>query len=363
MRRARSWAWWVAGAGLLVLGALLAGAPGAEGPPLDPDSTSPLGTKALVDTLRELDVAVTVVAGAPAPDATTALLLVDDLPPRTRARLASWVEAGGRLVVADPRSPLNPAPPADRPPLPDDTLERDCALPALSQVERVVVPAAMLLEPGPSATACFRREGGAWLVVTPRGGGQVVSLGGPLAFVNRELASADNAVLAVALLAPEPADRVVVLQPPGPGEGDRSLVDLVPGRVKLALAQLVVAFLVVVAWRARRLGRPVAEAEPVTVSGSELVVAVGELLQRARARGPAAAALRDDLRRHLAVRLGLPAAAPPETVAGVVAARTGLAEAEVAEVLSPGDPPDEAALVRLAQRVERVRQDVTHAAR
>src|SRR6266581_6954843 len=73
-------------------------------------------------------------------------------------------------------------------------------------------------------------------------------------------------------------------------------------RVRLAMWQLVVAFAVLVLWRARRLGRPVAEAQPVQIPGSELVVAVGNLLQRARGRGQAAGLLTDDLRRTLAER-------------------------------------------------------------
>ena len=92
-----------------------------------------------------------------------------------------------------------------------------------------------------------------------------------------------------------------------------------PG-VRLALWQLVVAFVLLALWRARRLGRPVAEPQPVQLPGAELVVAVGNLLQRAKGRGQAAGLLTDDLRRSLAERLGLPPSAPADQVADAVAA-------------------------------------------
>ena len=60
-------------------------------------------------------------------------------------------------------------------------------------------------------------------------------------------------------------------------------------------------------WKGRRLGRPVAETQPVQIAGSELVVAVGNLMQKAGRPEAAASQLRDDLRRDLTSRLGLAA--------------------------------------------------------
>jgi hypothetical protein len=358
--------WAVLAAAVAVIAAATA-APGDDGPALDPTSTGPPGTKGLVDTLRELGVAVEVSDGAPAPQATTALVLVDAFGDAERAAVERWARAGGRLVVADPDSPLNPARSvADRGfafPSVDADLRRDCALPALRDVQVVRAPAPVRMQVPPDAAACFLDGDGAWLVATPLGRGTVVSLGGPLALTNAVLDEADNAVLAVSLLAPTAGDRVAILRPPPPGGGRETLGDLVSPRVWLALVQLGVAFLVLAAWRARRLGRPVLEPQPVQVAGSELVVAVGELLQRARAREQAAALLRDDLRREVARRLGLPAGLPPEAVARAVAARTGLPPAEVAGALAGGPPGDEDALVRLARQVEAVREEVTHAGR
>jgi hypothetical protein len=103
----------------------------------------------------------------------------------------------------------------------------------------------------------------------------------------------------------------------------------------------------------------VVEPQPVQLPGAELVVAVGNLLQRAKGRGQAAGLLTDDLRRSLAERLGLPPTAPPDLVADTVAARTGIPRERVLRTLSPTTPRDEAELVALSQAVDDVRREVT----
>jgi hypothetical protein len=186
-----------------------------------------------------------------------------------------------------------------------------------------------------------------------------VRLGGASVLVNQELGEADNAVLLASLLAPTAATAVQVLRPPLPGGGSAGLGDLVAPRVRLALWQLVVAFVLLAVWRARRLGRPVTEPQPVQIPGAELVVAVGNLLQRAKGRGQAAGLLTDDLRRSLAQRLGLPPSAPPDQVADAAAQRTGIPRGRVLRALTPTTPRDEAELVALSQAVDTVRREVT----
>jgi hypothetical protein len=307
---------------------------------------------------------VSVQSEAPDPSTSTALLLDDGLDDEARGRVADWVRAGGTLVVTDVRSPLSPVVPTRSTELAfvEPELRRDCALPAVRQVQRLDVPGAVLQQVPDGATGCFRagRDHEAYLVVVPVGEGAVVALGGAGFLVNAKLDDADNGVLAVSLLAPTRSERVVVLRPPAPGEGDRGLLDLVTQRWKLAVLQLAVAFGVLVLWRSRRLGRPVLEPQPVPLAGSELVVAVGELLQRAKGRDQAASVLRDDLRRWLAERLGLPPATPAEVVAEAVGASpsSDLTADEVRAVLAGGRPADEDGLVALAHGVESVRRRV-----
>jgi Domain of unknown function (DUF4350) len=358
VRRAAPWVAVLLG---VLLVALVGGRREDEGNPLDPASPAPLGTKALVEVLRELGARVTVSAELPDQGTATALLLSDDLTPARREGLLAWVRQGGTLVVADPGSGVTPAEPAGNTTvgLLDAQIERRCQVPALREVARVSAPGGVVFEVPPGASGCFPRNDGAWLLVQPLGAGDVVRLGGASALVNQELGEADNGVLVASLLAPSPGTATLVLRPPLPGGGAAGLGDLVAPRVRLALWQLAVAFVVLALWRARRLGRPVAEPQPVQIPGSELVVAVGNLLQRARGRGQAAGVLGDDLRRALAERLGLPPSAPADQVADAVAARTGIPRERALRALSPTTPRDEAELVALSQTIDAVRREVT----
>ena len=353
---------WVA----VVLGLALVVAVGGqredEGNPLDPASPGPLGTKGLVEVLRELGGRVDVSADDPGSATDVALLLSDDLTPGRRQGLLDWVAGGGTLVVADPSSGVTEVEQVGttRIGLLDAELQRRCAVPALADVGRVAAPGGVVfgIPEGAGGRACFPRNDGAWLLIQPVGAGTVVRLGGASVLVNENLGEADNGVLLASLLVPAEGTTVQVLQPPLPGGGTAGLGDLIAPRVRLALWQLVVAFVLLALWRARRLGRPVAEPQPVQLPGAELVVAVGNLLQRAKGRGQAAGLLTDDLRRSLAERLGLPASAPPDQVADTVAARTGIPRDRVLRTLTHPAPRDEAELVALGQAVDTIRREV-----
>lgn len=346
-------------AAAVVVAALLTGGSTREGPPLDPASAGPDGTRALVDVLTELGVDVRVTA-APQPSDPIALLLTDHLDDDAAADLRRWVRDGGTLVVADHRSEFTPevVDSANIGPL-EASLPRSCDAAALAAVERVAVPGGVLYgEPAAGAVGCFARADGFWLVATPEGEGTVVALGGAGALTNAALGRADNGLLAAALLAPEPGGSVAFLPPATPGAGDASLADLIADRVWLALLQLGIAFAVVVAWRARRLGAPVGEPQPVQIAGSELVTAVGHLLQRTDARDQAARLLRDDLRRDLTDRLGLPVDSSAEAVAAAVARRTGRHTEGLATLLTGAAPSGEEALVALAGDLAAARRAV-----
>ncbi len=345
------------GLGVLVLvAAVLTARPPQGGLPLDPSSTGADGTKAVVLLLEQLGADVATGVAAPSDDTDVALLLRDGLDAPAREAVQSWVRSGGVLVVSDPRSDLSPRRARAQPlTLVDATLAPDCKVAALADVGRVVAAGPATYEVPPGGTGCFRRGDGAWLVVRDEGAGSIVAVGGPAFLTNGGLGEADNAVLAAALLAPRPGTRVDVLTLALPGGGDQRLSDLVPRRVRLALLQLAIAFGVVVAWRARRLGRPVSEPAAVRVPGSELVLAVGNLWQRTAARRRAATALRDDLRHTLRQRLGLGADADDDAVVDAAAARTGAPADALRAALAGRDPAGDAEFVDLARRIESLR--------
>ena len=356
---------------LLVAGVLLIGVVSrsgrTEGEPLDPRSTTELGARALVLLLERNDASVRLGGEALPPEGSTAVLLRDELNEDETERLEGWVRDGGTLVVADPLSSFSPAVGGSSADLfdpeseDDELLRPQCSLPVVRGITRIRVSAAAPYRRRPGQVGCFPVRGGHYLMARSEGQGTVVALGGGGPFVNSQLDEEDNAVLAVALMAPEPGAVVTIVEPSVLGGGRKSLTELVSRRVKDGLWQLLVAFAVFAAWRARRLGRPVLEPQPVQIAGSELVVAVGNLLQQGRRREAAAAMLRSSLRRTLSDRLGVPGDAPSSAFAAAASARAGVAPDEVDVALSPVPPADDAALVRLAQSVETLRNEVTHA--
>ncbi len=307
---------------LLALG-FLVDPPPSDGPPLDPASAAPAGTKALVETIRALGADVSVSSSAPVAQDDVVVVLQDDLKPEMRGAISDWVARGGTLVVADPDSELAPAKPAKE--SESDSIGPDlapgCDLAAMDRIDGVSAPGATLFDVATDAVGCFPGGARSWMVVTTEGLGTVVGLGGPGALVNREITKADNALLVATLLAPTRSERVVIMQPPLPGGGRQGLGELIPDGIRWALMQFGVAFLVAAAWRARRLGPPVVESLPVVLPASDLVAAVGDLNQRARTHEHAAAVLRSDLRRTLSSRFGLPAEAPALVLAQAVAAQ------------------------------------------
>jgi hypothetical protein len=214
---------WVA----VVLGLALVVAVGGqredEGNPLDPASPGPLGTKGLVEVLRELGGRVAVSAAGPGATTEVALLLSDDLTPGRRQGLLDWVARGGTLVVADPSSGVTEVEQvgSTRIGLLDAELQRRCPVPALAGVGRVAAPGGVVfgIPEGAGGRACFPRNDGAWLLIQPVGAGTVVRLGGASVLVNEHLGEADNGVLLASLLVPAEGTAVQVLQPPLPGGG------------------------------------------------------------------------------------------------------------------------------------------------
>lgn len=144
----------------------------------------------------------------------------------------------------------------------------------------------------------------------------------------------------------------------GERPSDNPLWTAFPAWFWALLLQLALAALLVVLWRARRLGPPVPEPLPVTVRSAETVLGRARLYQRAGARGPAAQTLRAAALARLLTRLNLPPTTPPAEVAGRVAAYAG-GTPEQAEELLYGDPPTtDQELLELARSLDRVTRTV-----
>lgn len=357
----------------VVVGVLLIGGGPSTDRPLDPRSHEPDGTSALVALLRELGSEVALDADRPDAATDVALLLRDRLGDGETADVQRWIRRGGTLVVIDPTSSFAPrnadgrvlgdlgdlGGPSD-PGVALDVGSCDVAPLQRDGITAIEVPGPVApYEVAPSAQSCFGDGDTAYVVATRDGAGTVVALAGSGIATNRALADADNAPVLATLLAPTGDTRLSVLDPPSPAPtGEETLWGAVPTGVKRALAQLALAFVVYAVWRARRLGRPVQEAQPVAVASSELVAAVGGLLERTGSTQHAADLLRAELHRELVAQLGLPPDLPPGAFSRIVAARSGLDAERLEFAVGPRPVDTDQELVNVAQAIDVVRKEV-----
>jgi hypothetical protein len=363
-------------------------------PPFDVDSSRPEGLRAVRLLLEERGVAVdrapssglldgsvtpgpgdAVVMMAPSvadPDEVEAaeqlagdgVLVVFGEPP------ADVADDGLRYSAVDEAAMLGGRALADERPLPVSPGTCDIAeLEGLGDIDAAFAWAVSL----PGDQQCYSEEGGAHFWRSGRGPGSVVTLSSPFLWANARLQPRKeeggpplaNGATAIRILGS--ADRVTFIDPvPSPGatpSGDQDPIALMPLPVKLALAQLLGAFVLFVWWRSRRLGPPVAERMPVEVAGSELVGAVGDLMRRRGNAERAAASVRADTRRVLAERLGLGHEPDPRALVAVVAERTGRDPDQVGSALY-GDPAAPVsgsdALVASLRTLDTIRQEVLH---
>ncbi|MEV7807322.1 DUF4350 domain-containing protein [Microbispora sp. NPDC088329] len=216
----------------------------------------------------------------------------------------------------------------------------------------------------PGSTGCYPAGDGHTLVRYTTDGHTVTVLGDASFMTNLRLAEDGNAALALNLAGARP--KLVWLAEPddpaeagaGTDEQTRSLGDLIPGGVKWAVLQLVVAVAVAALWRGRRLGPVVVERLPVVVRAAETVEGRGRLYRSRRARDRAALALRAAAADRLAPRLGLPTTATAEEVAVAAAARTGRDPEPVLALLCGPPPGDDTALVALAAHLDTLERQV-----
>lgn len=359
--------------------ALLSGT-GPSGRALDPASTDPAGGRALARLLEAQGVEVERVQrladARAAADEGAALLLTE---PRllTQAQLEEVRDLRVPLVVAAPTS-------SDLAVLApsvevagwtetegDETRAPGCDLYAAARAGATTLGGLHYAVEDADAQSCYGGDvaGAPLLVLRPGGDAPPLTLlGDPAALSNERLDEAGNAALGLNLLGQEP--RLVWYLPSladvPEGEG-RTLGSLLPDWVRFGAIQLLVAVALLALWQARRLGPVVAEPLPVVVRAAEVVEGRARLYQRGRARGRAAEALRQASRRRLARRLGLTGEVAPQALVESVAAHARRPAGEVAALLygapGPGQPaarvpPDDRALVRLADDLDTLEREV-----
>jgi hypothetical protein len=343
--------------------------------PLDPESTGQAGSRALAQILRAQGVDVVKVTRstelARRVDGGSTLVVVNPalLGPEQLERVA---DAGaGEVVLVTPNANTL------------GVLAPDTEVAGIEET-RVLGPGGDCRDPGAAvagevaagshlyradaadtrADVCYPYPGadgaGSYLVVTGADDRRLRIVGQSRILQNQYLADDGNAALALRTLGardslvwyvPDPLEVSDAGAPP-------TLPSLVPDWVRLVGVQLVIAALVALVWRARRLGRLVPEPLPVVVRAAETEEGRARLYRQAGARGRAAATLRTAALRRLASRLAVPSGATPEQVAAVAAETLGRPGPEVHDVLLGPSPADDGALVALADELDTIERQV-----
>lgn len=287
----------------------------------------------------------------------TFVLLQDARDPGQMQGLLSWVDSGGRLVVADPSSAALVAAGVnvrgDAGFVGPVTLQASCIARPTLGVEEIVVDArdAMLVSREGDATTCFARGGGSYAVMRRLGDGEVFLLGGSSFMTNDLLDRADNPAFLLGVA----GDGPVVFGPAlPPGSGSPSLWDLLPDPARVIVVGIIVAAATFAVARARRLGRPVLEPIPAPIPASELVRATAGLYRRAHATGFSAEILRSSARTRLARDVGLPPGADVDRLARAVAVTARLPEDRVRAAIADGAPAGDDDLIALGRELHAI---------
>lgn len=330
---------------------------------LDPDAATPAGARALRVLLEEQGVTVTRVRSTA--DAVTEgragrTLLVATPWQLTSEQVQVLAESSADLVLVEPTPELLAAVVPQitvHEPIGERALDPACDLRAATRAGRAETGGLTFADTSSGtgrADRCYSIAGRPSLVrVSTATERTVTVLGSGRALTNDRLAHEGNAALTMNLLGAR--DHLVWYLPTpelAPAGAGSSAVDLLPRWVGLVAVQLAVVVLLLALWRGRRLGPVVTEPLPVLVRAAETTEGRARLYQRASARDRAAAALRAATLERVRPAVGLARTADPAAVVDAVAGRVGRPPADTAALLYGAAPPDDAALVRLADDLD-----------
>lgn len=361
---------------LIVFGVLYAAMRSGENhDALDPRSPDPSGSRAVAQLLHDQGVTTTVVTttdeavAAAGPDTTVLVTVPDLLTKRQQDAVHDAMErAGGRIVLLSPSEPsIGRLAPGVRStgPVPVHVLEPGCDLAAARTAGSAEMGGSGYTTSSRDADQCYPNAPGDFtlLRLPAASGGDTVVLGTHTLLQNENLAEQGNASLAMQILGAHP--KLVWYLPSladasAFGGGQQSFLDLIPDGWNWAVLQLFIAAAFAALWRARRLGPVVAERLPATVRAAEATEGRARLYRHGRARGRAAEVLRTAARDRLAPLVGIPPsqAHDPAALATAVAARLDDPSVDPHSLLHGPPPPDDAALLRLADDLDALERRV-----
>ena len=336
----------------------------SPGPPSSSYTTAPEGAAAYAELLAQsghpvIRLRAELAESEPPASATLMLLDPGSLSRDEGVSLRRFVEGGGRLVTAGPVSGSWLEEIIDSPPTwesgGDTSVTPLVPSPEVESVSEVTTSGDGSWADAASTLPILGSGDGVMTTAAAVGEGRFLLLADASPLRNNLLAEADNAAFGLGL-AGEPGRPVAFVESVH-GYGEQSGLAAIPTQWKWMLAGLVVAALIYMFSRGRRLGPPQLSGRELPPPRSEYVEALAGILARARDPQSVAAHLRASLRREIGRRGGLPADAPDsefETWAG----RFGLDEDEARAVARPGSAATDLlllgrALARLRNRKQR----------
>ena len=367
---------WTALGLLVVLVAVIGslGRSGSSGEPLGPGNPAPEGAMAVAEVLGSRGVDVRVPAGydqaldALGPD--TTLLLHDPNGWLDAERLQALAGRSSRVVLLRPDfAQLSAAAPqisaaglvpeslatGDG----DGPRELHAGCPAADASAARTIDAGGQLYRGP--VTCFPlpdgpADAGSYAATAD---GTAVVLGNPDLLANSTVASRGNAALVLRTLGSEPT---LVWFSPTPADvlpaDDAAQAPPLPDWVGPVAAWLVIVAAFAAFAAGRRLGPLAVEPLPVLVRSSETAEGRARLYQDGRAADRAAQVLRSGTKVRLARFLRLHSTTGPQQLAAAVAAAADRPVHEVQQLLYGPLPADDADLVRWAQSIQQLEEEV-----
>lgn len=371
VRRSLFWAGSIGGA--LTLGVVILGIGGSTGEPRPyaADETAPVGSRAVVEVLRDAGVEVTVVDRlGDALEASllpgTTLLVADTRGILDAEQWPRVLNAAEHLVLVEPSQPALDALRIDaltaRPLGADESglaptglvategieLEAGCSLPAARRAQSILASGTgySTLE----GTACFDAgQDGAGLIRLTVEGDDVTVLGAATVLQNGSITRAGNAALALGLLGEH--EHLVWYQP-SPADIDAlTPAELAPDWLNPLAWLAVLVGLAAAVWRGRRFGPVVIENLPVTVKTTETMEGRARLYAREGSRLRALDALRVGTLRRLAEGLALGRGAGVDDIITAVAGITGRDRASLRALLVDTLPTSDRELVVLSDQL------------
>lgn len=321
----------------VVLVLLIGGQESARTADYDPGNSGPAGAQALARVLDDQGVDVSVVRSADAFDGaevgvgtTVMVTSTDQLGTSTIERLLDH-GAGSRIVLVDPGFGVLDKLGVDFPSAldTDDPLASDCADALYADLEIDVDEGLAYEGDGCFASALVER-------------GDLVLFGAGQALTNDQVLRADNAAVGLRLLGQD--ERLVWYVPTYDdlkGDDGVDVWSLLPDWIKPGLWLLLVGGILLVVWRARRLGPLATEPLPVVVKAIETTRSRGRLYRKAGDRAHAAAALRAAERSRAADRLRLGTGHDEQALVRDVARQVQRPEAEVHALIGASAPAPE----------------------